>query len=250
MPERTLPSASLQTDAKTEYDGIGELWAVEKCLPGYNRAIVRGLAAHLPRDGDILDFGAGIGTLAGLWQAETGRRPDCLEIDAALRDVIAGRGFSAFASIEALGAAGRRYDGVYSSNVMEHIEDDVAALGALRSVLKDGGTVAIYVPAFMCLYSAMDEAVGHYRRYSRAELLEKLARAGFAPVSCRYADSIGFTASLALRLKRPGSGTVAVPGERSLKLYDDLIFPLSRTLVRLGGSRLFGKNLLAVARKV
>ncbi|MEX2453279.1 MAG: methyltransferase domain-containing protein, partial [Rhodospirillaceae bacterium] len=123
MPDRTIPSSTLQTGDKTEYDGVGELWAVEKCLPGYNRDIVRNLAAWLPRDGRILDFGAGVGTLACLWQAETGRRPDCLEIDASLRDVIASRGFRCFPSVEALGEAGQTYDGVYTSNVLEHVED-------------------------------------------------------------------------------------------------------------------------------
>lgn len=61
-------------------------------------------------------------------------------------------------------------------------------------------------PLPVCLYSDMDAAVGHYRRYTRAELVGKLDSAGFAPVACRYADSIGFAAALAFRLGRRSGG--------------------------------------------
>jgi hypothetical protein len=37
--------------------------------------------------------------------------------------------------------------------------------------LQDGGTLAIYVPAFMLIFNNLDRAVGHYRRYHRADLV-------------------------------------------------------------------------------
>ena len=65
-------------------------------------------------------------------------------------------------------------DLIYTSNVLEHIDDDLAALKQLRATLSPGGRIAIYVPAMQVLYSDMDRSLGHYRRYGRQELLAKL----------------------------------------------------------------------------
>jgi hypothetical protein len=59
-----------------------------------------------------------------------------------------------------------------------------------------------------------------------------------------HADSLGFFAALVFRLLARGEG---LPGERSIVLYDRLVFPLSRLLDRVTGG-LIGKNLFVVAR--
>ena len=51
-------------------------------------------------------------------------------------------------------------------NVLEHIEDDVAALRTLRRLLRPGGRIVLYVPALNGLYGAYDRKVGHFRRYA------------------------------------------------------------------------------------
>ena len=52
------------------------------------------------------------------------------------------------------------------SNVLEHIEDDAAAVRRFRSVLPEGGRLVILVPALPALYGSIDEAIGHFRRYT------------------------------------------------------------------------------------
>ena len=66
--------------------------------------------------------------------------------------------------------ADRQYDTIVMMNVLEHIEDDAAAVAALREGLKSGGRLVVYVPAFMLLYSKFDREIGHYRRYKREPL--------------------------------------------------------------------------------
>jgi SAM-dependent methyltransferase len=70
-------------------------------------------------------------------------------------------------------------DAVVSLQVLEHIEDDVAALAQTHRILKPGGVAVIEVPAGPHLYDAYDRALKHFRRYRMSELLDKLAQTGF-----------------------------------------------------------------------
>lgn len=65
-------------------------------------------------------------------------------------------------------------DFIVMHDVLEHIEDDVAAVEALHSLLKPGGTAVISVPAYQWLFGHHDVQLGHYRRYSRRSLLSVL----------------------------------------------------------------------------
>ena len=65
----------------------------------------------------------------------------------------------------------------------------------LYRVLQPGGRLLVYVPAFQVLHGPMDTAVGHYRRYTQASLIEKVRAAGFTVERSAYADSLGFVAS-------------------------------------------------------
>jgi hypothetical protein len=71
-------------------------------------------------------------------------------------------------------------------DVLEHIEDDLAALHRVRALMRDGSRLFLTVPAFNLLHSADDVAAGHFRRYTRAGLLRLLRQAGFAPEFATY----------------------------------------------------------------
>ncbi len=70
-------------------------------------------------------------------------------------------------------------------DVLEHIEDDVAAAQEFFRCLRPGGRLLVAVPADMRLWSAHDEAVDHVRRYERDELLALIEDAGFRDVTVR-----------------------------------------------------------------
>jgi SAM-dependent methyltransferase len=79
------------------------------------------------------------------------------------------------------------FDIVITSEVLEHIGDDVAAIAEMVRVLKPGGRFAATVPAWFPElinwklsdeYHAPKAAGGHVRIYTRTELRAKLASAG------------------------------------------------------------------------
>jgi len=247
MANNTPPlSLNLQNDDNTDYAGTDELWANEKFLKKYNSDIVSKLSKYSKAEFEVLEFGAGIGTLAQLWHSITMVKPECLEIDNNLRKVLIDRKFNCYENIDSIH---KTFDVIYTSNVLEHIEDDVDILKKLHSKLKSDGVIAIYVPAFMSIYSELDSAVGHYRRYEKAELINKLHLANFKIIDCYFVDSIGFFAWLSVKFlgyksdKNPGNG-------KSLEIYDKYIYPLSKWLDTLGLRFLFGKNLLVIANRV
>ena len=78
-----------------------------------------------------------------------------------------------------------RFDLVVATEVLEHYEDDVAALRAWRERLVAGGAVLLSVPAFPERFGPWDVKAGHYRRYEREGLAVTLRAGGFEPVAIR-----------------------------------------------------------------
>ena len=70
-------------------------------------------------------------------------------------------------------------DTVICLNVLEHVEDDHAGLANIFSALSPGGRAIVLVPEGQSVFGTIDEALGHFRRYSEAELKSKMEQAGF-----------------------------------------------------------------------
>jgi hypothetical protein len=244
-----------QGDGHSEYAGKSELLISESALTSYNRFIVKKFIKFSKpsrfeienhQEHRILDFGAGYGTLALIWRDLTGKHVECLEIDQQQRLEIEARGFIAWNSIAEIES---KFHFIYTSNVLEHIENDESCLAELAESLERGGRIGIYVPAFMILFSDLDRSVGHYRRYEKQELIDKVERVGLSIVDCKYVDSLGYFASLAIKVigyKSAGN----IGSASSLKLYDSLIFPISRIIDRITFGKILGKNLFLVAEKI
>ncbi len=129
-------------------------------------------------------------------------------------------------------------------NVMEHVEHDLDELKAVHKALKPGGHVCIYVPALPWLYGTFDEQVGHYRRYTKKDLREKLEAAGFEVKMLHYSDWIGILPWLvSFRILKKKD---LAPGQVSI--YDKLIIPLIRFQERFIKPPI-GKNIWAVGKK-
>lgn len=82
-----------------------------------------------------------------------------------------------------------RFDYLFAFEVLEHIEDDRAALLEWFSWIKPGGFILMSVPAHMKKWTATDDWAGHYRRYERSDLKQLLLNCGF--VMERF-ESYGF----------------------------------------------------------
>ncbi len=83
------------------------------------------------------------------------------------------------------------FDSVLSVNVLEHIEDDVAAARTMAALVRPGGHVVAIVPAMNSLFGELDRVAGHYRRYSRSSLRKVFDRAGLRVVRARYFNAVG-----------------------------------------------------------
>jgi SAM-dependent methyltransferase len=75
--------------------------------------------------------------------------------------------------------APKAYDVVGAFDVLEHIDDDAAAIGRLYVATAPGGGALITVPQHPALWSSRDEYACHVRRYRRRELIARLESAGF-----------------------------------------------------------------------
>lgn len=206
----------------------------------YNSHLIE-LILNQTADGDrILDFGAGNGSFAARIR-DIGLEVFAAETDLLLQKEIEGLGIPVLQDID---EAGIHFDLIYSLNVLEHIKGDVGALKLLGRNLTENGKLVIYVPALEVLYSKFDHKIGHYRRYSKKRLRVAAEKAGLEVEVLEFHDPVGFFAALAYRLL-DNSGNVK---PASIKIFDKLLYPLSRMLQPIF-KHAFGKNLLLVATK-
>ena len=146
----------------------------------------------------------------------------------------------------------RFFNLITALDVIEHIDQDVDALKALRSLLVDDGKAIITVPAYMFLWSAFDEMNEHKRRYTLTELNTKLVQAGFTVEKITYFNTSLFPVVFVVRmlnnvLKRDGASDVDMPG-RPLNFILEKIFGIEKYLLRFMNLP-FGVSILAVVRK-
>ena len=230
------------------YVGHDELVALEAAT-NYNQHIANRFAEVLARIARpaapapaVLDFGAGIGTISRLFKQTTGVPPLAVEIDPHQRQVLTERGLRVSPGLYAV--TDESIDLVFSSNVLEHIDDDVSALREIRQKLRPGGHLAVWVPAFPGLWTSLDDRVGHYRRYTRASLQQALVDAGFSSCTvCYYQDSVGFLLAAGFRVFGNKQGHIS---PASIRIFDRWLFPVSKAMDHVC-QRWFGKNLYAVA---
>jgi len=84
------------------------------------------------------------------------------------------------------------FDAIFALDLLEHLENDKDLLHELFRALKDEGCLVLTVPAVKSLWSGHDVALGHFRRYGREELLDKVRDAGFQVTKLTFALSLLF----------------------------------------------------------
>jgi SAM-dependent methyltransferase len=224
------------------YGGVNNLEVLTEAVR-YNRFLVDAGVGASSGSTTAIDFGAGTGSLS-VATRRRGLDVKCVEPDTALQRRLREQNLAVYAGLADVVDGSQEF--IYSLNVLEHIEDDKGALEALYSKLKPGGRLFLYVPAFDVLFSSMDRKVGHYRRYRRGGLTQIARGTGFVIERAEYADSLGFFVTLLYKVIGSRAGNLS---PATVRFYDRFIFPMSRALDRLGLSRLFGKNLMAVMRR-
>lgn len=195
----------------------------------------------------VLDVGAGIGATAELlcsastarWLAlepdpslaakisskiEAGQLPPCCEVRVGFVSDIVDESF----------------DTILYADVLEHIQDDRSELERAAALLKPGGYLVVLSPAMDWLFSPFDEAIGHFRRYTRKSL-RSVAPANLKPIDVSYLDSIGVLASAANHFFLRASQ----PSRNQIQIWDRFMVPWSRAIDPILGFRL-GKSVIGI----
>jgi SAM-dependent methyltransferase len=141
------------------------------------------------------------------------------------------------------------FDAVGTFDVLEHLDDDLAALRSIHRALRPGGVLLATVPQHRWLWSAADTAACHRRRYTRAILAERLTAAGFTV--CRQTSYLVWLLPAMIAARRGPSGgegqMTRLPAvvDRAL----ELITRGETALTRLGADHRWGGSLVVVARR-
>jgi SAM-dependent methyltransferase len=137
------------------------------------------------------------------------------------------------------------WEAIVSINVLEHIKNDQQELKNYHEHLRNnGGVLCLFVPARMEIYAEIDRDFGHFRRYGKPELSQKLEHAGFQIVRLRYYNLAGYFAwwlNFCLLKKRHFDA-------RSVRFFDRFIFPLVHGVESRICAPVVGQSLLAIAR--
>jgi SAM-dependent methyltransferase len=221
------------------------------------RVVLEGVIAglNLPANAKILDAGCGSGRnmvdLARHGQVtgvelsepsvEIARERNCGE-------VIAG-------SVLEMPFADGAFDLAVSLDVIEHLEDDVAALRELRRTVAPGGALLVTVPAYQWLWSGHDEINHHHRRYTRGTLESAAQRAGWHTVRTSHFNSLLLPAAILLRILDRFSTSKTTESSLDLWVPPDPVnwllerpLVLESALISRGGRIPAGLSLLAVFR--
>jgi SAM-dependent methyltransferase len=214
--------------------------------------VLDGLA--LPADARILDAGCG----SGRNMLELARRGTVagVELSSASVELARARGVGEViaGSVVELPFADASFDLIVSLDVIEHLDDDLAALREFRRTIAPGGALLITVPAYQWLWSGHDEINYHHRRYTRSTLQRVAERAGWRQARTTYFNSLLLPVAILLRvLDRINTKTT----ESSLDLWVppqpinwllERPLALEATLIAHGGRIPAGLSLLAVFR--
>jgi SAM-dependent methyltransferase len=114
--------------------------------------------------------------------------------------------------------AGAPYDLVVCQNVLEHIHDDAAAIADMAGALAPGGHLALVVPAGPRLFGPLDDAYGHWRRYTTPEVRRLVEAGGLEVEELHHLNALGVVPWW-LKNRRPGARV----GSSSLKAYEALV---------------------------
>jgi ubiquinone/menaquinone biosynthesis C-methylase UbiE len=143
------------------------------------------------------------------------------------------------------------FEVVTALDVIEHIDDDCAALAALLKVLKPGGGLILTVPQHQWLWSEVDDFSCHRRRYARSDLEAKVRRAGFEVLRCTsfFAATLPVLAASRLRRRRPFDPAAELKIPVILNAALAGVLDIERAIVTLGLPLPVGSSLLLVGRR-
>lgn len=213
------------------------------------------IGRHLSKSGDIrvLDIGCGSGLMLNALQS-VGQTFGMDMSDEAIsfsKEIFSGKVAKGLLP-DQIPYEENFFDLITALDVIEHIDQDIDSLVAIRACLVADGKAVISVPAFRFLWSAFDELNEHKRRYTLTELNTKLIQAGFTVERITYFNTLLFPIILGVRMlnnvmKRDGISDVNMPNSY-LNFVLGKIFGIEKYLLKFINLP-FGVSILAVVKK-
>ncbi len=230
----------------SKYAGVQTLEVLEGA-ENYNKWIASRLKPFLKSPS--LEIGAGTGNIS---EYMTGFKELVLtDIDSILVDSLAKKfkknkkiKVELFNAASNLGKISNKFKSIYGVNVLEHIENDQKALKNLHRLLESSGKLVLLVPAKRIAYNELDRSLGHYRRYEKDELREKLMSAGFHVDELEFFNMVGLLSWIVRNYISKNHGKL----EKSQVKSFNWVVPVLKAIEPKKGLP-FGISLIAVASK-
>ena len=155
-------------------------------LPGPNyRARIHGISKWLPKNGrnlNLLEFGCGETTFS-INMAKRGYNVTCVDLEETSLELQRKRMLSNNVNMNITRNISNLpsdfYDYICSFEVLEHIQNDIDIIDSFYKLLTPEGTLILTVPAMMKRWNRFDELCGHFRRYEKNEIIDKLSQCKF-----------------------------------------------------------------------
>jgi len=136
--------------------------------------------------GCFLELGAGTGQMTQFF-LDKGYHGACYDLGEESRNAIRQNLISYSGKIDVVDdikvLPTESFDYIFAFEVLEHIEDDIAAIQTWTRHLKPAGNILLSVPAHQKKFGKSDEIVGHIRRYEKKELYRLLLQSGYKDIN-------------------------------------------------------------------
>ena len=138
----------------------------------------------------------------------------------------------------------KQFDTIICLNVLEHIQNDNQACENLYKLLKKDGILILLVPTHSFLYGEIDKNIGHFRRYERNKIINKLKSIGFSILKIRRLNILGalgwFIAGKILKRSTVENNNIRVFNFLApvILLFEDIIEPPIGTSILIIAKRI------------
>jgi len=205
-------------------------------------SIIRG---SYKKNSKILDVGAGIGLITGKIKKAGYKNIIAADASSDSLEILKNKGIKALQLKLPEIKINSKYDLVLLLDVIEHVKDDQKTLINIKKILNKNGKIIVTVPAFKFLWSKKDEEYGHFRRYTRKELRDKIGNAGYKIDYLSYYNFFLFLPALiAAKINKKKMKVKRYSSKQNRIFYP--IFRQEACFIRRGLPLPFGVSLIAV----
>ncbi|MGF1522343.1 MAG: class I SAM-dependent methyltransferase [Leptolyngbyaceae cyanobacterium] len=220
------------------------------------RAILDAVIKQLPLSDQAAILEAGCGTGGNLAMLSAHGTVSAMEYDSVAREMSISRGIGMVAAgslPDAIPFEPRKFEMIALFDVLEHLDEDVASLQALRHRLKSDGWLILTVPANPWMWSHHDEIHHHRRRYTLRHLRRVVKNAGYEITYVSYFNFLLFPLIATIRLlqkmtgKHQDDGDLTLPSKLANKTLTS-VFSFEKHIMANQISIPFGVSLVLTAR--